>query len=516
MNKIILLKLLILLILTISTVSSIISLINNNSPQGPSGSPSPTPPSPSPSYSPSPPPPPSPPSPPIFTKKCDKLPIFPPYIDHLLHPTVTPLDKLRVLVLHNNSSEDLYASLDASTFINKIDKGPLINPTKYSGFKIKSKEFYPLQLPKYVDSGRIWVRTGCSMSSGYEGSTASHKYDSSTPILWCDTGNCPLPPDAYASSSEGKLCYDGKGSIIGGLGPTTPIEFTFASTGVDYYDISQVDGNNISVSMIPISQNFADKPSGTPDEFWCKGTSCYPNSSINKCPNELRVYSESGKFITCQSIYQAMSGIPDNYNRLDPPGLYPNGKLSQNIDILKVHNEEGYNKLMKLHNSRYNWKDGYDVPPSQTDPSKSGRKWFKKGRWVLDTSDTSDTSSACSVQDEIAGKCLRVKTVACCEGFCDVKTSDKSKKMGCSPNDNHFTDIKYQKHLCWSEMWPKPDQSFCEKNNLEGEDCNYHTIFKKQCPKAYSWQFDDMSSTYTCKSSDNEPINYYIGFCDKI
>jgi len=56
MNQIILLKLLILLILTISTVSSIISLTNNNSPQGPSGSPSPspTPTSHSPSHSPPP------------------------------------------------------------------------------------------------------------------------------------------------------------------------------------------------------------------------------------------------------------------------------------------------------------------------------------------------------------------------------------------------------------------------------------------------------------------------------
>ena len=65
-------------------------------------------------------------------------------------------------------------------------------------------------------------------------------------------------------------------------------------------------------------------------------------------------------------------------------------------------------------------------------------------------------------------------------------------------------------------MWPKPSSQFCSTNGLVEQDCNYHTLYKKQCPKAYSWQFDDFNSTYTCKSSNDKPINYYIGFCDKI
>jgi hypothetical protein len=37
---------------------------------------------------------------------------------------------------------------------------------------------------------------------------------------------------------------------------------------------------------------------------------------------------------------------------------------------------------------------------------------------------------------------------------------------------------------------------------LNGMPCRYDTIFKAPCPDAYSWQFDDMNSTYQCVNAD--------------
>ena len=37
----------------------------------------------------------------------------------------------------------------------------------------------------------------------------------------------------------------------------------------------------------------------------------------------------------------------------------------------------------------------------------------------------------------------------------------------------------------------------------------YSTTFKKQCPQAYSYAYDDKTSTFTCPSGGN----YLIAFC---
>jgi len=42
---------------------------------------------------------------------------------------------------------------------------------------------------------------------------------------------------------------------------------------------------------------------------------------------------------------------------------------------------------------------------------------------------------------------------------------------------------------------------------------NYPAIFKKACPKAYSYAYDDHTSTYTCASAPNKLSNYVVEFC---
>jgi len=69
----------------------------------------------------------------------------------------------------------------------------------------------------------------------------------------------------------------------------------------------------------------------------------------------------------------------------------------------------------------------------------------------------------------------------------------------CSPYD--FMLPKPHGGVCRVEEWPKVESGY-----YRGKQFN--TVFKDQCPDAYSWQFDDLNSTYQCKNSD-----YRITFC---
>ena len=409
-------------------------------------------------------------------------------------------------MLYNNTNQDLYPVFDGKFWGTKN----VINPEQNSGFKLEKNSFHVLELPQHVDSGRIWVRTVCDPKA--QGYTPGGKAD--TISLNCDTGNCPIPWNAFNESKQGLLCYDSiNNAIIGGIPPTTPIEFTFDNKNIDYYDISQVDGNNISVMMRPISKSKSktDVDPSIKDEFWCNTPECFPIKDKSVCPSELRTYDNDGNYISCSSLCKNLSmyksGAPDF------KGLLPNGKPSNNIVNLKKYDKKGFDKLTEIYNSKYIWDSS-----KESDYFDKERPWTKKGRWVL------NNKGPCTDSEQKSGNCLSTETVTCCEGSCP--DPDKGPTLptlqGCSPYTKTYKDAdKYKKHLCWSQTWPKLDKEFCKSSGLftdqeiENGECNYHSIFKKQCPKAYSWQFDDESSTFKCAGINNL-MNYLIIFCDRI
>jgi len=61
----------------------------------------------------------------------------------------------------------------------------------------------------------------------------------------CQTGVCSISAHGMASVQP---CPNG----VGPQGPTTLAEFTFSPTGVDFYDISVINGVNVPVSMGPV------------------------------------------------------------------------------------------------------------------------------------------------------------------------------------------------------------------------------------------------------------------------
>ena len=62
-----------------------------------------------------------------------------------------------------------------------------------------------------------------------------------------------------------------------------------------------------------------------------------------------------------------------------------------------------------------------------------------------------------------------------------------------------------------------PDTERCKNKNPAWNDRVKPTLWwlKKACPSAYTYPFDDMSSTFTCKNMQNNvnSVNYQISFC---
>lgn len=109
-------------------------------------------------------------------------------------------------------------------------------------------------------SGRFWARSGCSSASGQ---------------FVCATGNC----------GSGQVECNGAGAIP----PATLVELTVAPNGgQDFYDVSNVDGFNVPVSIAPQGGGGA-----------CQASSCPANINA-ACPAELQV-TGSGGVIACKS-----------------------------------------------------------------------------------------------------------------------------------------------------------------------------------------------------------------------
>ncbi|KAI4349083.1 hypothetical protein L6164_009722 [Bauhinia variegata] len=135
-----------------------------------------------------------------------------------------------------------------------------------TGFELASGASDSVDVPAPW-SGRFWARTGCSSASGK---------------FTCATADC----------ASGQVGCNGAGAIP----PATLIEITVAANGgQDFYDVSNVDGFNVPMSVAP--------QGGTGD---CKPSSCPAN--INAvCPADLQVKGSDGSVIACKSACLAFN-----------------------------------------------------------------------------------------------------------------------------------------------------------------------------------------------------------------
>ncbi|XP_052203293.1 thaumatin-like protein 1b [Diospyros lotus] len=135
-----------------------------------------------------------------------------------------------------------------------------------TGFALQRDESRTVNLPSSW-GGRLWGRTHCTQ-------------DSSTGKFSCITGDC----------GSGKVECAGNNAAP----PATLAEFTLDGYGgMDFYDVSLVDGYNLPMLVVPQGGTGAN----------CTSTGCVVDLN-GSCPSELRV-SSAGESVACKSACMA-------------------------------------------------------------------------------------------------------------------------------------------------------------------------------------------------------------------
>ncbi|XP_056643063.1 uncharacterized protein LOC130449334 [Diorhabda sublineata] len=161
------------------------------------------------------------------------------------------------------------------------------------GFQLAQGESKTVSAPEDW-AGRFWPRTYCDYNSNH-----------------CLTGDCGNKIECAGA---------------GGTPPVSLAEITLKGYGgLDYYDISLVDGFNIPISIEPVGGT------GDGSQYSCKKSAC--ESHLNDdCPEELKQYTDSG-VVACKSACLAFNtdqyccrgayGTPDTCKSSTWPQDYP-------------------------------------------------------------------------------------------------------------------------------------------------------------------------------------------------
>ncbi|MFN0213964.1 MAG: thaumatin family protein [Saprospiraceae bacterium] len=175
------------------------------------------------------------------------------------------------------------ASTRTIQFVNNCSQtiwiGALGTPLPVNGgFELAAGATKDILVADNLISGRFWARTGCKLNG--------------SGVLVCETGDCV---------GKGINC-DG----ISGQAPATLAELTLNdANGLDFYDISLVDGYNIGLSIEPFG-NVQKVNNDNLGKFNCGSPNC-PVMDYTKCPPELLLQNSSGQTIGCLSVCAAVN-----------------------------------------------------------------------------------------------------------------------------------------------------------------------------------------------------------------
>ncbi|CAF3140626.1 unnamed protein product [Rotaria sp. Silwood2] len=156
-------------------------------------------------------------------------------------------------------------------------------PLIYSGgVEVGARSTKDINVPDKWVSGRIWPRTNCRYVNGK---------------FTCTTGDCGAPVNGYGTTCNG----------IGGQPPATLAEFTLDGWGgSDFYDLSNVDGNSMSMIIRPIPGQYTSVNNPSLGKYNCGSATCIFDPS--KCPPELQMDDGTGRKVCasiCAAIYNA-------------------------------------------------------------------------------------------------------------------------------------------------------------------------------------------------------------------
>ncbi|KAH6904632.1 thaumatin [Coprinopsis sp. MPI-PUGE-AT-0042] len=162
----------------------------------------------------------------------------------------------RIFTVHNQCPFVIWPAIFTDTNVGSA------KPDHPTGWVAVPSSKVAFSVPDDWKSGRIWARTGCT------------DFSRIAPPEQCLTGGC----------NGGLLCDAHVGTSVP---PATVAEFTLGgTTGVDWYDVSVVDGYNLPMSIT--------------NDAGCPLADC-PGDLNHDCPHALKAVDSRGVTVGCKS-----------------------------------------------------------------------------------------------------------------------------------------------------------------------------------------------------------------------
>lgn len=361
---------------------------------------------------------------------------------------------MRTLLFTNSSAETIW--------VGGSGIGLTGTPT---GFELPSGSSKNLLVPDKTKSMAFWPRTNCVKKDLTQSVDGQDVIIGS--YLSCMTGDC-FARGFWSKDVPIEQCNGGTRRP-----PVSALEIDFGQgSDNDFWDLTNVDGWSMGMSVIPMPGRASpispwDEKKDKRLNCGAAGAACTTQTfDMKKCPEELR--SSDGK--TCLSISKAAADSA--------------------------------------------WQKKY--------PQLSSLFYESEAKKALMgcTCSTSNPGITC----ETGGSaCLYGCSPLHLAGYDAYRPGKDTDWFNRYPGHGGFCD--YRGSTDPSSRWPTPDQTYCRLHNVDDKectyekgwcksvgiletDCNYPDLFKSMCPDAYSFQYNDNSSTFQCKQKSDYVITF--------
>lgn len=302
----------------------------------------------------------------------------------------------------------------------------------------------------------------------------------------CQTGDCSAELECPVGT--------------GGQAPTTLAEFALLSGAVNYdtYDVSQVNGFNVPIMISPLGTAKA-APAGFANlQPWCGSPGC---ASGTDCEGQVAACDFTSEFPSCLCTWSLNEATcPDPLQ-----AVWPMPACTSDADC------------------------GGGTCDTSTVPSTC----------VCRSDDDCPGAYTCGVNVNIDGKKRICGTYTGCVDADDACTADtrlKGRVDGKPFSCKRFKELYdctgahtgscytngASAECCGCPSWssggnagPFPIANGCQESNHKWARVVNPVAksFKSTCPTAYSFQYDDPTSTFNCDGKQGSPIGYTITFC---
>ena len=404
------------------------------------------------------------------------------------------------ITIYNNCSDTIW--IGATPKVSSVSVGGQ-NVTTLGGWEMTSGQSATVQVPLNYNSGRFWARTGCKFMEN--NTCPPFGPNNNPPANCCDTGGC--------TDAAGNFTLDCDNT---GIPPATLAEITFVQNGQDSYDVSMVDGGNVSVDMIPDPSTYDCSNNGN-----CIFTGNLPGKNSSACTQDSDCYQLFGfgfkwrcdpKLNMCVNPY--FCGSP---GCTDKNGCAPQG-ITQSV----------------LPHSPWGGTSEFAVSQANCPADMQ----------MTDTQNQGDTYVGCIAPEKfcrkscsIDGDCGPPYTQDCGNsGFCEkngtILGTDCDTTIGNTTNGQLWACTGVNAGSCFTLNQNNPDccgcpdwapgfpNAFPDGACVAGNNSNWQSnaqpvasVFNDASPTAYAFPFDDAIKLFACEAKAGSVTSYTINFC---